>query len=218
MTMAMRWETVAVFRGIFPASIEVAPYSPIALAKVRIVPDAMPGPADGMTTFQNIFISDMPSVLPAYTRFTSICSKAALALRYISGKAITVAAIIHPNQDCTTFMLKVSYRKLPRGLRLLNRISRKKPATVGGSTSGSVRMPSSTDFAAGPRLITLLAANIPKKNEMAVATAPVFREIHSGLQSSFPRISVNSFIVESRFPPDGSQGESRGRFSMTHLR
>ena len=39
---------------MFPASMEVAPYSPIALAKVRMVPDRIPGPAAGTATFQKI--------------------------------------------------------------------------------------------------------------------------------------------------------------------
>ena len=51
--------------GIFPASIEVAPYSPSALAKVKTVPDAIPGPAAGTTTFQKILISGIPSVRAA---------------------------------------------------------------------------------------------------------------------------------------------------------
>ena len=40
-------------------------YSPRALANVRMVPDAIPGPALGITTFQKIRMSDIPSVRPA---------------------------------------------------------------------------------------------------------------------------------------------------------
>ena len=54
-----------VFPGIFPASIDVAPYSPSALANASTVPESTPGPADGMTTFQKIFHSDIPSVRAA---------------------------------------------------------------------------------------------------------------------------------------------------------
>ena len=57
--------SVLVFFGIFPASIEVAPYSPRALANVKTVPDAIPGPAAGTTTFQKILISGIPSVRAA---------------------------------------------------------------------------------------------------------------------------------------------------------
>ena len=55
--MAIFWDMVAVFPGMFPASMEVAPYSPRALANVRMVPEAMPGPAVGRMIFQNIFVS-----------------------------------------------------------------------------------------------------------------------------------------------------------------
>ena len=65
MTIAIFCEIVLVFFGIFPASIEVAPYSPSALAKVHTVPDAIPGPAAGTTTFQKILISGIPSVRAA---------------------------------------------------------------------------------------------------------------------------------------------------------
>ena len=53
---------VLVLPTIFPASIDVAPYSPNALAKVRIAPDIIPGLADGIMTFQNIFLLDIPNV------------------------------------------------------------------------------------------------------------------------------------------------------------
>ena len=55
------------------------------------------------------------------------------------------------------------------------------PATVGGSTSGSVRIPSMTAFFPGGAMITLLAAKIPRKKEIQVATAPVFSEMIKGL-------------------------------------
>ena len=56
-------------------------------------------------------------------------------------------------------MPKFSYRRIPRGRLLLKSSSRKKPATVGGSTMGSVRIPSLTaltvqvhpEASAGPR-------------------------------------------------------------------
>ena len=88
----------------------------------------------------------MPSVLPASTRSASICSNAALAFLYIRGNAMTVAASMHPIHVWTTCMLNVSSRNIPKGLLRLKIRSRKKPATVGGSTIGRVSMPSSTDF------------------------------------------------------------------------
>ena len=172
---------VPVFPGILPASMDVAPYSPSALASVRIVPATSPGPADGTATFQKILYSGIPSVLAAWIRFTSICSNAALAFLYISGNAITVAAMIQPAQVCTTLMPNCSYSRIPNGRLLLNRRSRKNPAAVGGSTIGSVRIPSAIAFTFGPALITFLAANRPRKNENIVATIPVFNDTYNGL-------------------------------------
>ena len=45
--------------------MEVAPYSPMARAKASTVPEAIPGPAAGIITFQNIRLSLIPRVLPA---------------------------------------------------------------------------------------------------------------------------------------------------------
>ena len=42
---AMATDTVLVLPRILPASMEVAPYSPIALAKASTVPEASPGAA-----------------------------------------------------------------------------------------------------------------------------------------------------------------------------
>jgi hypothetical protein len=66
---------------------------------------------------------------------------------------------------------------MPKGLLLLNKSRRKKPATVGGKTMGSVRSPSATARTFGLAWMTFLAAKIPRKKEMIVATTPVFREM-----------------------------------------
>ena len=81
-----------------------------------------------------------------------------LAVSYTHLNAITVAAITHPAQDCTTLMSKLPYRNAPNGRRTLNMSSRKKPATVGGSTIGSVSIPSRTAFILGPACTDFLAA------------------------------------------------------------
>ena len=57
---------------------------------------------------------------------------------------------------------------------------------------GSVRIPSITAFFPGDAFTTFLAANIPRKKEITVATTPVFSEINSGLQSSSFKISIIS--------------------------
>ena len=112
-----------------------APYSPRALAKVRTVPEAMPGAAAGTVIFQKIRPSLMPRVRPALIRSTLTCSKAARAFRYIRGKEITEAATIQPSQVCTSLMLKVPYSQLPSGLRREKSSSRKKNGAEKKSTS-----------------------------------------------------------------------------------
>ena len=62
---------------------------------------------------------------------------------------MTVAAMMQPSQLCTTLIWKWSQRKMPSGRRFENSSRRKKPATVGGSTIGSVRMPSTTALTDG---------------------------------------------------------------------
>ena len=83
---------------------------------------------------------------------------------------------------------------MPSG-RLFEKIrSRKKPATVGGSTIGRVRIPSITALLRLPAFIIFPAANIPKKKQKNVATTPVFNEIQKGLQSRFSQIFKTSRI------------------------
>jgi hypothetical protein len=59
---------------------------------------------------------------------------------------------------------------------------------------GRVKMPSTTALVLGPSFKTFLAAKIPRKKQTKVATTPVFREIHRGLQSRFETISMISDI------------------------
>ena len=95
--------------------MEVAPYSPIARANASTVPDAIPGPAAGMTTRQKIRLSLIPRVWPAWIRFISTCSKAARALRYISGNATTTEAKMALYQFMTSFTPKCCMKKMPSG-------------------------------------------------------------------------------------------------------
>ena len=65
---------------------------------------------------------------------------------------------------------------------------------MGGSTIGSVRIPSMTALLRLPAFMIFPAANIPKKKQKKVATTPVFSEIQKGLQSRFSRIFKISLI------------------------
>ena len=177
--------------------MEVAPYSPMARAKVSTVPDKIPGAAAGRVIFQKIVHSDSPRVRPAWMILMSTCSKAPLAFRYMRGNAMTVAAITHPVQDWMIRMLKVSRRKEPKGRLTLNNNSKKNPATVGGRTKGSVRMLSMTARSRGDIRSTSYAAPIPRKKEISVAAKPVFKDMNSGLQSSDESILSKSIDYSS---------------------
>jgi hypothetical protein len=162
----------------------------------------MPGAAAGTVIFQKIRPSLMPRVRPALIRSTLTCSKAARAFRYIRGKEITEAATIQPSQVCTSLMLKVPYSQLPSGLRREKSSSRKKPATVGaGHGQGEEPVNQRPGFRLGPH--NAPAAQMPRKKQITVATAPVFREIHRGRQSSclnicqIASIDVFSFFRQS---------------------
>ena len=87
-----------------------------------------------------------------------------------------------PFHVCTTLKSKFSRRNLPNGRLRLKIKRRKKPATVGGRTSGIVRIPSRTALEPGLSFMIFLAQKIPRKNAIVVATTPVLRDIHRGLQ------------------------------------
>lgn len=175
---------VSVFPGMQPANIKVAPNSPRALAKARIVPAAMPGKAKGTVIVQNILNSLTPKVLAAFKIFLSICSKAPLVVLYIKGKATTVAVITVADQEKINLTPKED-KNLPIGLFIPKINRRKKPKTVGGNIIGRVNKASNNIL----NLLFLFtinqAAARPRKKEMIVAAKEVFVEIHKGEKSKF---------------------------------
>ena len=93
--------------------------------------------------------------------FGSSCSKAARVERYINGNEMTAAAITaacHVNTSVTSNCNK----NFPIGLRLPKVTNKKKPATVGGNTSGNI-ITASTKVLPRLRLHTKRAKNIPAK-------------------------------------------------------
>ena len=89
---------VCVCPGILPANIKVAPNSPKALAKAKVVAATMPGNAKGKLMRQKIVNSLAPKVLATRRRLVSICIKDPSAVLYIIGNETTVAAIAAPYQ------------------------------------------------------------------------------------------------------------------------
>ena len=181
---------VEVFPAIFPASIDVAPYSPIALAKASVTPDMIPGFAIGRRILQKIFHSLMPRVRAAYMTFSSICSNAALAFLYMRGSAMMVAATTQPSHVCTTCIPMLWLKKLPKGRLVLKILKRMYPATVGGSTIGSVSSPSQNALTLPFVFMTSSAKAIPIKKEKTDATIPVFNVTQSGEKSICPIIPL----------------------------
>ena len=146
----------------------------------------MPGFAIGRRIFQKIFHSLMPRVRAAYMTFSSICSNAALAFLYMRGSAMMVAATTQPSHVCTTCIPMLWLKKLPKGRLVLKILKRMYPATVGGSTIGSVSSPSQNALTRPFVFMTSSAKAIPMKKEKTDATIPVFNVTQSGEKSICP--------------------------------
>ena len=136
------------------------------------------------STFRKMVHSPMPKVLAACTRVSSTCSKAPLADRYISGNDMTTAASTVAPQENAIFTLKYSRKNWPTGRFTPNTYNRKNPATVGGSTSGMVKIPSRIVFTSGWEIrTTIQAARIPIKNVNTMDRPAVLIDIRIGDQS-----------------------------------
>ena len=169
--------------GVYPASMEVAPYSPSARAKASTVPARTPCLQQGIWTRQKTQELDRPRVRPASARFWSKLSKAPRAVRYIRGKATTTVAKMADCQVITSRTPNASWTQAPRGRLGPSSISSSQPTTVGGRTRGRVRITSSAPFTPRGRRAIHWAAAIPKKNTAAVETAAMRRELNRGYQS-----------------------------------
>lgn len=173
-----------------PASIRVAPNSPKARAKARIVPALIPGIADGIMIFAKIRGSGKPSVLAACIIEESICSKDARTVLYAKGNATTLAARTVAFQS-NTILIPIADKKEPIGLLFPNMQRRKNPRTVGGKTNGNVNKPSNipenhdsffeVNFVC--KKTTAHAAGSPNNNEMSVAKIEALIDIKKGDQS-----------------------------------
>ena len=78
--------------GMLAAKVIVAPNSPHARAKPKIVPAKIPGAAKGSVIRRMIKKGLRPKVLAASSHVGSIASRAIRMARTISGSAITPAA------------------------------------------------------------------------------------------------------------------------------
>jgi len=92
-------------------------------------------------TLRSTAHSEAPSVRAASRSVGLTCSNPASVVRYMSGNATTVAAMTVAGHE-NTIVMPMCSSATPSGLLRPKINSRKKPTTVGGRTSGSVRMPS----------------------------------------------------------------------------
>ena len=122
--------------------------------------------------------------------FSSICSNAALAFLYMRGSAMMVAATTQPSHVCTTCIPILWLKKPPKGRLVLKILKRMYPATVGGSTIGSVSSPSQNALTLPFVFMTSSAKAIPIKKEKTDATIPVFNVTQSGVKSIVPIIHL----------------------------
>ncbi|OJH79874.1 MAG: hypothetical protein BSK19_06180 [Stenotrophomonas maltophilia] len=105
----MAIDKVCVRPGMLPATISVAPNSPIARANASSRPARIPRHASGRVMRKNTAASDTPSVRAACSNWPSTSSNAARAGLNTSGNDATAAAItaacqvntrLMPNHDC----------------------------------------------------------------------------------------------------------------------
>ncbi len=158
---------------------ESCPNSPKALEKLRTRPARMPGQASGIMIRRNITPSPIPKVRAAHIRWTSTCSKAPRAERYIRGKetiiadstvAYQVKMMLPPNAPSND----------PRGPFFPNNTRRKNPSTVGGSTRGSVIAVSTIEAAVPLSFMLQRAIVVPKMKTRIVARTAARREMTKG--------------------------------------
>jgi hypothetical protein len=97
-----------------------------------------------------------------------------------------VAATTQPSHVCTTCIPMLWLKKLPKGRLVLKILKRMYPATVGGSTIGSVSSPSQNALTLPFVFMTSSAKAIPIKKEKTDATIPVFNVTQSGEKSICP--------------------------------
>src|SRR5262245_25708457 len=104
-------DSVCVSPGMFETKVMVAPNSPIALAKHRIMPAMIPGTTSGNVTVANTQARLAPRVPAASSRRGSTASIESRMARTSRGKPITPQASAAPVQRKEKTISKYSARK-----------------------------------------------------------------------------------------------------------
>lgn len=133
----MERERVSVRPGMKPATMMVAPNSPMERAKASRMPAMMPRLARGRVIFRNTWNRLPPRERAAASRWAGTSSKAVRRERTRRGKAMTARARTTAFQVKMTSMPKVESHEpmnpvFPKSLR------RMRPVATGGMTRGSM--------------------------------------------------------------------------------
>jgi hypothetical protein len=122
-------------------NVIVAPNSPIARAKARIMPATIPGAASGAVIVAKTMAAGAPRVLAAASSCGSTVSIDRRIARTISGKPITAAASAAPVQRNEKTRPQQASKKRPKGPCRPKLSNSSQPVTTGGMTSGKWTRP-----------------------------------------------------------------------------
>ena len=108
---------------------------------------------------------------------------------------MTTAAITVACHEKAIFTVKKSIKNFPIGPLTPKMYNKKNPTTVGGSTIGSVKIPSSTIFNVSFLILTRSqATNKPTKKVMKIDKLAVFIDMKTGDQSIMSIFPLNFFV------------------------
>jgi hypothetical protein len=110
---------------------------------------------------------------------------------------MTTAAITVADHEKAIFTVKKSIKNLPIGPLTPKIHNKKNPTTVGGSTRGNVKIPSSTIFIESFFNLTRpQATNNPTKKVMNIDRLAVFIEMKTGDQSVVMPYLLQVFFIQ----------------------
>src|SRR5699024_5844543 len=187
---------VCVRPGILPATMSVAPNSPIARAKLNNAPVTSAVVDRGRVTFMNVCSLFAPSTFAAFSISASTFKKPAFADWYISGNATTVLAMTtayHVNMMVAP--KRVSYRSPMKPLFPNINLSRK-PTTVGGTTRGSSKSVSIMPLPLNSALAMKRAAAVARTNTIRRASIATWSDNSTGaMNCSVVKLLNNKTII-----------------------
>jgi hypothetical protein len=186
----------------------VAPNSPIALAKARIMPAMTPGRMSGRVTVRKTQRGLAPSVPAASSSLRSTASMERRMERTISGKPMTPQASAAPVQRKDSTTPNHSSSREPMAPRRPNRTSNRKPVTTGGRISGMWTMPFKSDLPQKRPRASASATRMPSGRLTRTATVETLRLNRIAVHSSSLKASQSTTFphLARPFPVRAGQG------------